>query len=199
MKKTLTILTGILIVFSSYSQNPNTFRKIKHFSGDSSKTVEGIQGIAKLDTTYVLFNTVHTDTTSWDILIVEIDRYGNPLNKYYQTDPDKKYMPYAGQAILVDRDTNIVVISSLIHTNDGQRDGYVLKLTPGLDTVWSNTFMYTDTMNCQEPAHFRPFVIEQTPDGGYIVGFKYYIDCIASSSHSRYGLLKLDAAGQEQW
>ncbi len=199
MKKFITILIGFLIAFSSYSQNPNTFRKITNFLGDSSNSVEKINGIAKLDTTYILLITGQTDSTYWDLLIVEIDKHGNPLNEYYQTDPDINYMPYPGQVILVDRDTNIVVISSLVHTDDGQQDVYVLKLTPDLDTVWSNTFVYTDTSTCQDPPTLRPYAFDQTPDGGYIIGLHYFKDCEPSHANNRSGLLKLNSAGQEQW
>ena len=83
MKKIFKTFICVIIVLSSYSQNTDTFNLITNYLGDSTNSVEKITGMAKLDTTYVLAISGHTDSTYWDLLIVEIDKQGNALQKYY--------------------------------------------------------------------------------------------------------------------
>jgi hypothetical protein len=79
--------------------------------------------------------------------------------------------------------------------------GYVIKLNPSLDTLWTTRVFYPDSLpSCTGNAPTMVFyAIHQTQDGGYIIIGKYYYDCVSAPESVRTFLLKLDANGNEEW
>ena len=202
MKKALTILTGILIAFSSYSQNSNTFSKVNYYFGDSTTNASHIKSIVKIDSGYLIGVTGEYDSTYYDLFIIKTDPNGNILDMYHKTDPNSHYMLNYGKSIIIDQDSNIIVCGSeYIKQPLFRWIGYAIKLNPSLDTLWTTRILYPDTLpGCTGNAPCMMFkAIHETPDGGYIIPGKYYYDCVADINSARTFLIKLDAGGNEEW
>lgn len=202
MKKYFLFLLIMFSVFLGFSQNTNTFAKVKYYVGDSTTSSSIIKSIVKIDSGYLIGVTGEYDSTYYDLFILKIDQEGNIEDMYHKTDTNSWYMLNYGKAIIIDRDSNIIICGNeaIMHPSFCWL-GYVIKLSPSLDTMWTTRIFYPDTLpDCigNEP-WFNFNAIHETPDGGYIIPGKYYYNCISSPESVRTFLLKLDSNGNEEW
>jgi len=81
-------------------------------------------------------------------------------------------------------------------------DGYLVKLTPDLDTLWTRTYDLPPTLaGCPADTFVGNYftAIRQCPDGGYIIAGNYRLNCQPGTISDRACLLKVDTAGAVQW
>ncbi len=200
MKTIFSILTIIILLFTNgFAQNNIKFNKTKYYFGDSLNSSANVKSIAKLDTSYYLGLDAYSDSLLYTSYVVKTDLIGNEIKRSIRFGSDSlAYFIGTGNGLIVDSDSNIVIIGGFIQ---GEWGGFAIKLNSDLDTIWVKHFLFPDSLigfACDTPRH-KFEAIKQTPDGGYIIAGSYFKDSINTSNNLRAYLLKLDTAGNVEW
>lgn len=191
----------LLFIFKASAQNSNTYARVKYFLGDSVSNHNKICAIARYDSTYYLQVVARDSMGLQSLNVFKTDVGGNVLDHFQEKSSGKVYYSKDGKSIIVDADFNIVSISHYYSIADSIKVGYLLKLTPDLDTIWSRSIIYPDTLpGCVGNQPFISlYALQLTSDGGYIIVGEYYIDCYYLIDSERVFLIKFDTNGKEEW
>ncbi|MCF8299338.1 MAG: T9SS type A sorting domain-containing protein [Saprospiraceae bacterium] len=200
MKRLFITLTILLII--NFTASAQSFNKTAYFFGDSTHTHNEILSMVKIGNNY-FFNNGIVDSINhvWNS-IVKTDSYGNVLDKKLIGDTSFLISTYPGNTIIVDNDSNILLIGHVKHNSTGYWDAYIVKLNQNLDTLWIKIYDLPDSIaGCLSGEYVLNALtsVKQTLDGGYIITGKYYINCINVNANERSYLLKLDTDGNVEW
>ncbi len=199
LKKHLIILL-ITLSFSGFAQQIAPFNKIVTFFSDSGIYHERIYSIVSTDSNYYLLMFVSNDSINSHLILVKTDLYGNKLaHKDLASDTSGHYLCYPDNTLLLDKDTNLLVIG--LHWSSNEHHGQLIKLNTNLDILWDNVYHIPDSLMGPSCTNGRNSftAIRQTPDGGYILSGYYFLNCDYSQNVQKLFLQKIDKNGNIEW
>ena len=200
MKLILFILCSLLLTSYGYSQNSITYNKVKYYNGDSTLNDAVIEGVVKNDTNFIIVINGEYSNQYFGVQIARIDKYGNMINIIRINDDSIAFPVYPGNCITKDSNNNVIIVGYKWYRYLGKLEGFIIKLTPNLDTLWTRTLHLPPSLvgGCDRPNnHFT--AIDCTPDGGYIVMGNYYKDCIYDFNNKHPYITKYDKNGNLKW
>ncbi|MCF8299362.1 MAG: T9SS type A sorting domain-containing protein [Saprospiraceae bacterium] len=200
MKRLFTTLILALLIYIVASAQ--SFNKTAYFFGDSTHTHNEILSIVRIGNNYFFYNGIVDSLNHQWNSVVKTDLYGNLINKKLIGDTSYLISTFPANTIIVDNDSNIIVIGHVKHNSTGYWDAYIAKLNQNLDTLWTKIYDLPDTLaGCLSGEYVLNVLtsVKQTLDGGYIITGKYYINCINVNANERSYLLKLDQDGNVEW
>jgi len=198
MKNTIIFLLFI-IALNGFSQTNATFNKIKYYFGDSINSSANIKSVAQLDSNYYMVVDAYVDSILYNVFIIKTDLEGNMIKKSTCFGSDTiAYFAADGNGLIIDSDSNIVVVGSYIY---GEWGGFTIKLNRNLDVIWHQRYVFPDSLlpySHTTPRHTND-VIKETLDGNYLIAGTYFIDTIYSAENAKLFLHKLDTSGNSIW
>lgn len=199
MKKYSLILFIIGIAISLNAQTPITFNKVKYYFGDSLTSSGVIKSIEKIGTNYYLGIDAYSDSLLYTSYVVKTDLYGNKIaqSPRFGTDTTAFFVG-TGNGMIVDSDTNIVIIGDYIW---GQWGGFAIKLNKNMDTIWTKLYRFPDSLvnySYPNPRHLFK-AITQTLDSNYMIMGSYFLDSNYYYTDIRPYLIKIDKNGNVLW
>ena len=152
--KRLFITVTILLI--SYIVSAQSINKTVYYFGDSLNSSANIKSAAKLDTSYYLGLDAYSDSLLYTSYIVKTNQNGNEIKPSIRFGSDSvAYFIGTGNGLLIDSDSNIVVIGGFIQ---GEWGGFAIKLNSDLDTIWTKHFLFPDSLvgyACDTPRHWQ--------------------------------------------
>ena len=201
MKNLLLIFSLLIISINLFSQTTTStgFNKIEYYLGDSITSSSEIRGIAKSDSNLILVINGSDSLIYYKLVIAKTDKSGNIIKSVEFADDTIAKPTYPGNAIIIDSDSNIIVVSNYWYTNTNFWDGFVVKLNSNLDTLWTLVFNLPDSLaGCSNVGNFLT-AIKETLDKNYIISGNYSKNCSEDPNDLRTYLLKLDKFGNVIW
>ena len=185
-----------------YCQIDTTYNIAEHYIGSANSTWHNCENILSANGRFYLFMVNVSQTEGQYQSIVEIDEYGQMLNSIsLKTQPPASFA-YPGNAVITNRAGDILFVFCVSNNGPNPFDGYLVKLTPDLDTLWAKQYDLPAILaGCPADTFVRNYftAIRQTPDGGYIIAGNYRLNCQPGTISDRACLLKVDAAGEVEW
>ena len=189
--------------FGSISaQSVQPFSKTFYYSGQPANTLNW--GEASLQTTHGIYLVIGNANNAIGqyFTVVKIDSTGNSLKQISIHHPVHRNFTYPTNIIIEDSNGDILVVTTIGRVTENPYDGFLTKLTPDLDTLWTRTYDLPPTLaGCPADTFVGNYftAIRQCPDGGYIIAGNYRLNCQPGTISDRACLLKVDTAGEVEW
>ncbi len=194
----LLLITPALV----WAQTQTTYNKLEYYIGNYPGAGNVIRSAAAYDSTVILVVIGSDSLTYYKMQVVQTDMQGNKLHAVDFANDTIAWVPYPGSSIIIDSDSNIVIATNNWHTNTNFWDGVLVKLDKNLDTLWTKIISIPDSISgCTNVSnnHTIFMVIKETKNKNYIIGGRYFIDCLYQFSNERSFLLKVDKNGNIIW
>ncbi len=199
MKKFSLLILIIGFALGINAQTPITFNKVKYYFGDSLNSSGVIKSIEKIGSNYYLGIDAYSDSLLYTSYVVKTDLYGIKIaqSPRFGTDSTAFFIG-TGNGMIVDSDTNIVIIGDYIW---GQWGGFAVKLNKNLDTIWTKLYRFPDSLvnyTYPNPRHLFK-AVTQTLDNNYMIMGSYFLDSNYYYTDIRPYLIKIDKNGNVLW
>ncbi len=199
MKKLLLILI-LGLTINSYAQNIQPFNEIFTYLSDTGVYDETVYSVVSTDSNYFLLMLISNDSINRHLVLVKTDLYGNEIaHKDLASDTSGHYLSYPDNSLLLDKDTNLLLLG--VHWYSNVTHGQVIKLNLDLDILWGNVYQIPDSLMGDSCVNGRNIftAIRQTFDGGYILNGYYYLECDYTQNVQKMFLQKIDVNGNTEW
>ncbi len=194
MKKLFIFVLFLLGIVCGFSQSNATYNKIKYYFGDSINSSANIKSVVQFDSNYYMAVDAYADSILYKVFIIKTDLEGNMIKSIDFGSDTIAYHAIEGNGLIIDSDSNIVVVGSYIY---GEWGGFAIKLDRNLDTIWHRRYIFPDSLLTyphSNPSHsFKS--IKETLDGQYVITGLYFIDSLHYDQYSRSFLMILDTSG----
>jgi len=202
IRNTLISCTALVWFWTAIGQSVQPYSKTFYYSGQPSNTLNSTKACLKTDQGLYLVIGNANNAIGQYFTVVKIDNAGNSLNQISIQHPVHRILVYPTNAIIEDSKGDIVVATTIGRVTENPYDGFLAKLTPDLDTLWTRTYDLPPTLaGCPADTFVGNYftAIRQTPDGGYIIAGNYRLNCQPGTISDRACLLKVDTAGEVEW
>jgi len=202
IRNTLISCTALVWFWTAIGQSVQPYSKTFYYSGQPPNTLNW--GEAILQTTrgiYLVIGNANNAIGQY-FTVVKIDSVGNSLSQISIQHPVHRNFTYPTNIIIEDSNGHLVVATTIGRVTENPYDGFLTKLTPDLDTLWTKTYDLPPTLaGCPADTFVGNYftAIRQTPDGGYIIAGNYRLNCQPGTISDRACLLKVDTAGEVEW
>jgi hypothetical protein len=182
-------------------QTDTTFNQTFYYLGTPATTAHSTENILSIEGRKYLFM-VNANSSSQFQSVIEIDDNGQEINSLSIHRDGRLLIAFPANAAISNIEGDILFVYGDKTNGPNPFDGYLTKLTPDLDTLWTKTYDLPPTLaGCPADTFVGNYftAIRQTPDGGYIIAGNYRLNCQPGTISDRACLLKVDTAGEVEW
>ena len=182
-------------------QTDTTFNQTFYYLGTPATTAHSAENILDIDGRKYVFM-VNANSSGQFQSVIEIDDNGQKINSLSIHRDGRLLIAFPANAAIANDEGDILFVYGDKTNGPNPFDGYLTKLTPDLDTLWTRTYDLPPTLaGCPADTFVGNYftAIRQTPDGGYIIAGNYRLNCQPGTISDRACLLKVDTAGEVEW
>jgi hypothetical protein len=194
------LILSLFLGLSLLGQAQSTFNKSYYFVGDSTNTLNEVYTVAELNNAYILTSLIVDQSSYQYLAVTKVNSSGSNVKQYNHKDTTQNYIYYQGNSMIIDNDSNIIIVSAIRDRVTSYVDAIVIKLNKNLDTIWTKEFALPASIaQCSNGLNpIEAFTaIQQTADSGYIIVGNYAYQC--DINKQRAFLTKVDKHGNLQW